>query len=127
VLDRLRGRVAGILLTQRVIEIDPEQGIKKRNRYQELVSAGIPIAFHSDAEEGAADLPVMAAYAIAQGMSPEAALRALTSDAARMYGMNKRVGMLSPGLDADVVLFDGSPLEPSSSVVRVWVSGREVR
>ncbi len=127
VLEQLRGRVAGVLLTQRVVEIDPEQGIKKRNRYQELVSAGIPVAFHSDAEEGAADLPVMAAYAVSQGMSPEAALRALTSDAARMYGMHKRVGRLAAGMDADVVLFDGSPLEPASSVLRVWVCGREVR
>lgn len=127
VIDRLRGRVAGILLSQRIVEIDPEEGIRKRNRYQELVNAGIPVAFRSDAEEGAADLPVMAAYAVAQGMSPEAALRALTSDAARMYGMHKRVGKLAPGLDADVVLFDGSPLDPSSSVLRVWVGGREVR
>jgi hypothetical protein len=127
VIDRLRGRVAGVLLTQRVVEVDPEEGVRKRNRYQELVNAGIPVAFRSDAEEGAADLPVMAAYAVAQGMSPEAALRALTSDAARMYGMQTRVGTLAPGLDADVVLFDGSPLDPSSSVVRVWVAGREVR
>lgn len=127
VLDSLRGRVAGVLLTQRVVDIDPEQGARKRNRYQELVNAGIPVAFHSAAEEGAADLPIMAAYAVSQGMSPEAAVRALTSGVAAMYGMEDRVGKLAPGLDADVVLLDGSPLEPSSSVLRVWVAGREVR
>lgn len=127
VVDSLKGRVAGVLFTQRVIDLDPEQGAKKRNRYQELVSAGIPVAFHSAAEEGAADLPVLATYAVSQGMSPEAALRALTSDAAEMYGIADRVGRLVPGLDGDVVLLDGSPLDPSSSVLRVWVQGREVR
>lgn len=127
VLDSLRGRVAGVLLTQRVVEIDPEQGARKRNRYQELVNAGIPVAFHSAAEEGAADLPIMAAYAVSQGMSPEAALRALTSSAATMFGIENRVGRLAPGLDADVVLLDGSPLDPASSVLRVWVAGHEVR
>lgn len=127
VIDDLKGRVAGVLLTQRVVDIDPEQGAKKRNRYQELVNAGIPVAFHSAAEEGAADLPLLAAYAVSQGLSPEAALRALTSDAARMFGIANRVGFLQPGLDADLVLLDGSPLDPSSSVLRVWVQGREVR
>lgn len=126
VIDALRGRVAGVLFTQRVIEVDPEQGAKKRNRYQELVNAGIPVAFHSAAEEGAADLPLMAVYAVSQGMSPEAALRALTSDAASMFGIADRVGRLEPGMDADVVLLDGSPLDPSSSVLRVFVQGREV-
>jgi imidazolonepropionase-like amidohydrolase len=92
-----------------------------------MVSAGIPIAFHSDAEEGAVDLPTIAAYAVSQGMGPEAALRALTADAARMYAIDERVGRLAPGLDGDVALLDGSPLDVSSRVVRVWVGGEEVR
>ncbi len=69
----------------------------------------------------------MAAYAVSQGMSAEAALRALTSDAARMFAIEHRVGLLAPGLDADVALLDGSPLDVSTRVVRVWVGGEEVR
>lgn len=127
VIEKIRGKVAGVLLTQRVIWTEPKTGAQKRNRYAELASAGIPVAFHSAAEEGAADLPLMAAYAVSQGMSPEGALRALTGDAAHMFGMDERVGYLAPGLDADVLLLDGSPLEVSTSVMRVWVDGREVR
>jgi imidazolonepropionase-like amidohydrolase len=127
VIDKIRGRVAGVLLTQRVIAAEPKTGAKLRNRYAELAAAGIPVAFHSDAEEGAADLPLMAAYAVSEGMSPESALRALTLDAAHMYAIDSRVGALAPGLDADLVLLDGSPLDVSSSVMRVWVNGREVR
>ena len=33
---------------------------------------------------------------------------------------------MRPGLDADLVVWDGDPLEPSSSALRVWVRGVEV-
>jgi len=127
VADQIRDRVAGIIPTHDVVRAAPEMGARRRNRYAELADAGIPIAFHSAAEEGAADLPLMALYAVSQGLSPEVALRALTSDAARMMAIHDRVGFLQAGLDADVVLLDGSPLSAASSVLRVWVAGKEVR
>jgi imidazolonepropionase-like amidohydrolase len=127
VVDKLRGRIAGVLLSQRVTTTDPKTGAKERNRYQELASAGIAVAFHSAAEEGAAEIPLMAAYAVSQGLSPQAALRALTGGAADMLAIDDRVGLLAPGRDADVVLLDGSPLDASTSVTRVWVNGEEVR
>ncbi len=127
VADKIRGRVAGVLLSQRVVWTEPKMGAEKRNRYAELESNGIPVAFHSDAEEGAADLPLIAAYAVSQGMSPSSAFYALTAGAAHMLAIDKRVGKLAPGLDADVVLYDRSPLDVSATVLRVWVNGKEVR
>ncbi|MBL8858132.1 MAG: amidohydrolase family protein [Planctomycetes bacterium] len=127
VADKLRGRVAGVLLTPQVTVTEAKTGVQKRNRYAELGGYGIPVAFHSDAEEGAADLPLIAAYAVSQGMSPEAALIALTSDAARMLAIHDRVGLLRPGMDADVVLYDRSPLDVSATVLKVFVNGKEVR
>ena len=127
VADQIAGRVAGVLLTQQVLDLDPETGARERNRFAELQNAGIPVAFHSSAEEGAADLPLMASYAVSEGMSPEGALRALTSDAARMLGLAGRIGRIATGLDADVLLLDGAPAEPATSVMRVWVNGEEVR
>lgn len=127
VVEKIRGRIAGVLLSQRVTATEPKTGARKRNRYAELASAGILVAFHSAAEEGAVELPLMAAYAVAQGLSPEVALRALTGDAADMLAIDDRVGFLAPGMDADVLLLDGSPFEASTSVTRVFVSGEEVR
>ncbi len=127
VVDKIEGRVAGVLLLHDIVRASPETGALKRNRYAELSAAGIPIAFHSDAEEGAIDVPLMATYAVSQGLGAEAALRALTSGAAHMLAISDRVGTIAPGMDADILLLDGSPLSPSSSVVRVWVAGREVR
>jgi hypothetical protein len=127
VADKIRGRVSGILLSQQVIWTEPKTGAFKRNRLAELGANGIPVAFHSDAEEGAADLPLMAAYAVSQGMSPEAAFVALTGGAAHMLTIDDRVGLLKPGMDADVVLYDRSPLEVSAAVLKVFVNGKEIR
>jgi imidazolonepropionase-like amidohydrolase len=127
VAEQLVGRVKGILLDHRVIYSDSRMGVKRRNRYAELTNAGIDVAFHSNAEEGAAELPLMAAYAVSQGMSPTGAIRALTSAAAEMMSIGTRVGSLRSGLDADVLLLDGDPLDVGTSVQRVWVGGREIR
>jgi imidazolonepropionase-like amidohydrolase len=60
-------------------------------------------------------------------MGPAAALRALTSDAARILAIDDKVGLLQPGMDADVLLLDGAPLEPATSVLRAFVAGKEIR
>ncbi len=128
IADKLRGRVAGVLLSHQVLATEEGKGLNGlRNRYVELASAGVPIGFHSAAEEGAAELPVIAAYAVSRGLSPDVALRALTADVARMMGVASRVGRLAAGLDGDVLLLDGPPLEPQTRVVRTFVNGEEVR
>jgi imidazolonepropionase-like amidohydrolase len=127
VASQIRGRISGVLLDHRVIYSDSEMGTRTRNRYAELANAGIRVAFHSSAEEGAAELPLVAAYAVSQGMSPEGALRALTSDAAEMMAISSRVGRIAPGMDADLLLLDGDPLDIGTRVLRVWVNGQEIR
>ena len=127
VADEIAGRVAGVLLSQAMLRGEPKKGTNYRAPWSDIQNAGIPVAFHSDAEEGAVDLPLMAAYAVANGMSPVGALRALTSDAAKMLSIDSRVGRLARGLDADVLLLDGTPLAPGTSVLRAWVNGVEVR
>jgi len=126
VADRVADRIAGVMLDYRVMIHDREEGLSFINRYARIANAGIPIAFHSLAEEGAAELPTRAAYAVANGLSATSALRALTSDTATMFGMADRVGLLEVGMDADVVLFDGPPLDPGSSAVHTWVNGEEI-
>lgn len=127
VVDELRGRVSGILLSHALTTWTGDGFETELNRYAALDGAGIPIAFHSLAEEGAADLPLMASFAVASGLSPQGALRALTAGVADMFRIADRVGRLAPGKDADVLLLDGPPLHPSTRVLRTWVGGREVR
>lgn len=126
VLGEIAGKVAGVLLSPAVLASAPKRGTDYRTPYADLQNAGIPVAFQSEAEEGAIDLSLRAAFAIANGMSPAGALRALTADAATMMAIDARVGRLASGLDADVLLLDGPPLEPGTSVLRTWVNGEEV-
>ncbi len=126
VLEEIAGKVAGVLLGPSVVAGAAKHGTDYRTPYADLQNAGIRVAFQSEAEEGAIDLSLRAAFAIANGMSPAGALRALTSDAAAMMAIDARVGRLASGLDADVLLLDGAPLEPGTSVLRAWVNGEEV-
>ena len=126
VANQLQGRVSGVLLSPRVLVSERDRGTDYRAPYAELQAAGITVAFHSGAEEGAVDLPLRAAYAVANGMSRVGALRALTSDVAEMFSIDDRVGRLAHGLDGDVLLLDGPPLDPRTSVIGAWVNGVKV-
>ncbi len=67
-----------------------------------------------------------AAAAVAHGLPPEVALRAITLDAARLLGVDDRLGSLDVGKLATFFVTAGDALEPSTRVQRVWVRGREV-
>ena len=67
---------------------------------------------------------VEAAIAAGNGLGMEKALRAVTIEAAQILGIQDRVGSLTSGKDADVVLFDGDPFEYTSHVLGVIVSGQ---
>jgi len=69
------------------------------------------------------ELRMSAALCVRAGLAPQAARRALTSDAAAIAGVADRVGRLAPGLDADLVLWSGDPLDLTSSVRAVYVDG----
>ncbi len=126
VAGQIAGRVKGVLIPRNRMTTTDENGTV-HNRLVDLTSAGIPVAFFSQAEEGAAELGIIAARAVAAGLSPVVALRSLTADAAAILSIDDRVGTLEIGKDADVIVLDGSPLEVSSSIDRVFVNGREVR
>jgi hypothetical protein len=122
---QLRDRIAGVLPPRQITRA--LSATRSVNRYAELAAAGLPIAFHSAAEEGAAELPTFALLAVVEGLSPQAALVALTSGAAKMLGLQESIGALMVGLDADVLLLSASPYESAAAVQRVWVNGEEIR
>lgn len=91
-----------------------------------LHDAGIVFALQSGFEDYVPKTRVVlfeAALAAANGLAPEAALAAITLDAARILGIQHRVGSLEPGKDADLALYDGDPLEYTTHCVSVIVSG----
>ncbi len=94
-----------------------------------LAEAGIPFALQTGFEGYVPKTRVLlfeVAAAARYGLAPAAALRAATLGAAELLGIADRVGSLEPGKDADLVLFDGDPLEYTSHVVGVFIDGRKV-
>ena len=69
-------------------------------------------------------LTVCAALAVKEGMSVDATYRAITLNPAKMLSLSDKLGSLTPGKDADLVLFDGDPLSLTTSVKRVYINGR---
>lgn len=71
-------------------------------------------------------LPHMAATAAAYGLPPEEALRAVTLYPARILGVADRVGSLTVGKDATLIVTSGDPLELTTGVERQFIQGRPV-
>jgi imidazolonepropionase-like amidohydrolase len=94
-----------------------------------LRKAGIPLALQAGYESYVPKTRVVlfeAAVAAANGLTREEALAAITIDAARILGVDKHLGSLEAGKDADIVLFDGDPLEYTSHVTGVLIDGQVV-
>jgi imidazolonepropionase-like amidohydrolase len=67
-----------------------------------------------------------AGVAVANGLPYAHAIKALTENAAVTWGIADHYGTLEPGKDADIVVWDGDPLEPSSAPSFVMVKGKPV-
>ena len=93
-----------------------------------LRRAGVKVAICTDHPEAPIQhLPLCAAMAVRAGMDEEDALLAITLHAAEIGGVGKRVGSLTPGKDADVVVTTGHPLDWKSRVSAVFIGGRRVK
>lgn len=94
-----------------------------------LRRAGVPVALQSGFEGYVPKTRVVlfeAAVAAANGLTFDEALATVTIDAARLLGIEKRVGSIEVGKDADLALFDGDPFEYLTHVTGVVVNGRVV-
>ncbi len=92
----------------------------------DLERAGVPIAFGTFDSSSARVLPYEVATAVAFGLDPEAALRALTLGAAEILGLDDRVGSIDAGKWANLIVTDGDPLEVRTAVRHVIIRGRDV-
>ncbi len=94
-----------------------------------LRAVGIPIALQSGFESYVPKTRVVlleAAIAAANGLTFDQALAAITIDAARILGIDQRVGSLEVGKDGDLALYDGDPFEYTTHCVGVVIEGQVV-
>ncbi len=93
-----------------------------------LHAAGVRVGFSQsgDSSHNARKVRQLAGNAVANGLPWEAALAGLTSMPARVLGVERQVGAIAPGMRADLVLWNGDPLEVNATADLVWLDGRSM-
>lgn len=91
-----------------------------------LAKAGVRFAFATGDNANVRQLPFQAAQSVAWGLPRDAALRALTIDAAEILGLSGRLGSIEPGKIANLIVTRGDPLDVRGEVTRVIINGRDV-
>ncbi|MBN2972855.1 amidohydrolase family protein [Roseomonas aeriglobus] len=91
-----------------------------------LAAAGVPIAIiGNDSNHRVREMRLNAGMAVARGLPYADAIRALTSGPAKMFGLEKSVGTIERGKRADLVIWNGDPLEPLVQPQAIFVAGVE--
>jgi imidazolonepropionase-like amidohydrolase len=87
---------------------------------------GVQVSINSDSSDHARRLNLEAAKAVKYGaVSQVEALKFVTINPAKQLQIDRWVGSLEPGKDADFVLWSGSPLDTSSVCLQTWIEGRK--
>ncbi|MDT0341348.1 amidohydrolase [Streptomyces litchfieldiae] len=92
-----------------------------------LTRAGVKVAITTDHPVVPINFLVhQVTLSVKEGLDRDEALRTITANPAGIMGLDDRVGALRPGLDGDVVIWSGDPLDVMSRALRVFIEGREV-
>jgi len=92
----------------------------------ELTRAGVSFGFSSAGLADPKDFVKNAAKAVKAGLAEDAAVRALTIDAATIAGAGERLGSIEKGKVANLIVTDGNLFDEKTKVTRVFVEGRPV-
>jgi imidazolonepropionase-like amidohydrolase len=91
-----------------------------------LQKAGVEVAFSSSSAALAKDLPYHASKAVSFGFDKTEALKAVTINPAKIFGVDHLMGSLEAGKLANIVLADGDILEMKTNVKHVFIEGKDM-
>jgi len=92
-----------------------------------IAKAGLAFGFGLDSPwKNPETLRLSVALCLREGLDRKQAWRSLSSQAAELAGVSEHVGRIDKGLDADLVLWSGDPLDLKSRVDAVFVDGQRV-
>lgn len=119
-------RVPVILNPLRDLPYDFDRLASRLDNAALLQRAGVLIAFSPDDGHDARTVRQLAGNAVAHGLPWDAGLAAITRNPAEIFGEGGKRGRIAAGQSADLVLWDGDPLEVTSSATVVWIDGRAI-
>ncbi len=88
--------------------------------------AGVKVALRTNDTENVRNLPFNAGFAAAYGLGREEALKAVTINAAEIFGLADRLGSIEVGKDATLFVADGDPFEMKTRIDHLFISGYQV-
>jgi imidazolonepropionase-like amidohydrolase len=88
-----------------------------------LYEAGVKIAIQTGGCHNVRNLPYAAGLAVAYGLPREEALRAITINPAKIFGVDNKIGCIKKGAIANLVIVDGDPLQPLTEIKGVFIKG----
>ena len=94
-----------------------------------LYDAGINVGIHNGDSDNfqTRNLPFYAGQVVGQGLDKENALKLITSNTAKILGIDDKVGTLSPGKDATLFISKGDALDMrTNQIEKAYISGREI-
>lgn len=93
----------------------------------QLKAAGVQFCLSGDGYWDQRNLPFYAGTAVANGLEKEAAIQALTLDAARILGIDETTGSIEIGKDATLIVSSGDLLDMRTSVIETaFIQGRQI-
>lgn len=91
-----------------------------------MAKAGVKVVIRSNDAENTRNLPFNAGFAAAYGMGKEEALKAVTINAAEVFGIADRRGSIEAGKDATLFVSSGDPFETRTQIAHVFIDGYRV-
>ncbi len=91
-----------------------------------LHEAGVKVAIATGESENVRNAPYHAGFAAAYGLGIEEALKAITINAAEIFGIDDRLGSIEAGKQANLFISDGDPFEPTSHIEQVFIEGYKI-
>lgn len=88
-----------------------------------LAKAGVVIAFQTADAADARNLPFNVGLATAYGLDPEEALKAVTINPARIWGVDKELGSIEVGKVANLIVTTGDPLDVRTTLKHLFIRG----
>jgi imidazolonepropionase-like amidohydrolase len=92
----------------------------------QLYKRGVKIVFASYSAHNVRNLPDAAGFATAFGLPYDEALKAITLNAAEVWGVADQLGSLDVGKTANVVVANGDPLDVKTDVKQVFIAGHAI-
>jgi imidazolonepropionase-like amidohydrolase len=128
-LDEIKAAGVPVILHPAMARAGGERENMSFTTAEQLINAGIPTAFQSGYEAYVPKTRLVlfeAAVTLAHGLTAEQALAAITIDAAKILGIDNRVGSIEVGKDGDLALYDGDPFEYTSHALGTIIDGVQV-